>query len=46
MLSVMMAVVEVWVQVFVVDQLDMEMVLALALGLVEDPVAVVVLLEV
>ena len=49
MLSVV-AVEEVWVQVFVVDQLEVEMVLALALGLVEqvveDPVVFVVLLEV
>ena len=50
MLSIVVAVEEVQVQVFAVDQLEVEMVLALALGLmeqvVEDPVAVVVLLEV
>ena len=50
MLSIVVTVEEVQVQVFAVDQLEVEMVLALALGLVEqvveDPVAVVVLLEV
>ena len=38
MLSIMVAVEGVWVQVFVVDQLEVEMVLALALGLVEQVV--------
>ena len=50
MLSVVVAVEEVQVQVFAVDQLEVEMALALVLGLVEqvveDLVAVVALLGV